>query len=365
MPDRPLLIFPSPTRAGRESLPSAPARMHFPTAVRQSQRLSPKFEVLQDALEAEAVSMRTTAAGVEPEQVIVLEIVGSVENFANAVRKIHGLEWMAEWDEDEILPDDDFFRLGKDDEEDHEKAIRGRLFLVMSNQRGMSELLSLWKRYQTDPNQKFDHGLNKFRDVFRQLRDLRRWGERDRIFETGMEEYWREALEHGYDPIRFEVEFWFRADEKRRGAVFERFKATVTQVGGTCLNQCAIPQIAYHAAVVQLPPGGVQAILDQTDTRVLRSNGVMFFRPQGQCIVEPSDEFDGLRDIEAHDNRIPLREPVAALLDGLPLENHALLSGRIVVDDPDGWASSYPAEDRQHGTSMASLIVHDDLVSPA
>jgi len=363
MPYRPLLILPSPTKAARESLSAAPTKMHTPASGRQSQRIGPKFELLQKAMETESIPLRTTAAGAEPEQVIVLEIVGSVENFANAVKKIDGLEWMAEWDEDEIPPDEDFFRLGEDDEEDHEKALRGRLFLVMSNQRGITELLSLWNRYQANPEQKFDHGFNKFRDVFRQLKDLRRWSEQDRILETGMLEYWKEALEHGYDPIRFEVEFWFRADEKRRAAVFERFSAAVGEVGGTCLNQCALPQVAYHAAVVQLPPAGVQAIIDLPDSKVLRSNDVMFFRPLGQCSVEPPSESDGGEEIMPTSDRPPLGEPVAALLDGLPLENHPLISGMLILDDPDGWASSYPAEDRQHGTGMASLILHGDLSS--
>ena len=305
--------------------------------------------------------MRTTAAGVEPELVIVLEIAGTVENFVNAVKRIDGLEWLAEWDEDEIPPDDDFFRLDDDDEEDHEKALRGRLFLIMSNQQGMRELLSLWNRYKANPDQKFEHGFNKFRDVFRQLKDLRRWGEKDRVLETGMMERWREAIQYGYDPIRFEAEFWFRAAEGQRAAVFERFRATVSDVGGVCLNQCAIPQIAYHAAVVQLPPSGVQAILDKTDTRVLRSNDVMFFRPLGQSDAQPPDEIEGLLAVEPLDDRKRLGEPIAALFDGLPLENHRLLGGRLVLDDPDGWASSYPAEDRQHGTGMASLIIHGDL----
>jgi hypothetical protein len=236
MPNRPLLIFPSPTKAKREGLPAARSKTHFPGPARQAQRISPKFDVLKHAIEAEAIAMRTTAAGVEPEQVIVLEIIGSVEEFANAVRKIDGLEWMAEWDEDEVAPDDDFFRLAEDDEEDHEKALRGRLFLVLSNQRGMDELISLWERYRADPEQKFEHGFNKFRDVFRQLKEQRRWDERDRILETGMMEYWRDALEHGRDPINFEVEFWYRADDAKRRRIFDAFAVVVGQVGGSCLK---------------------------------------------------------------------------------------------------------------------------------
>jgi Subtilase family len=361
MLDHPLLILPSPTKAERENLTSSLSKMHTPTPGRQLQRIGPKFELLQKSMEAESIYLRTTATGAEPEQVIVLEIVGSVENFANAVRKIDGLEWMAEWDEEEIPPDEDFFRLSKNDEEDHEKGLRGRLFLAMSNQRGMTELLSLWNRYQTNPDQPFEHGLNKFRDVFRQLKDLRRWSEQDRIVETGMLKYWKDALEHGYDPIRFEVEFWYRDDERRRAAAFEKFSAVVREAGGTCFSQCAIPQVAYHAAVVQLPPHGVQAIVELPESKVVRSNDVMFFRPLGQCTVEPPSELVDIEEIIPTNDRTPAFEPVAALLDGMPLENHPLISGMIVLDDPDGWASSYPAEDRQHGTGMASVILHGDL----
>lgn len=57
----------------------------------------------------------------------------------------------------------------------------------------------------------------------------------------------------------------------------------------------------------------------------------------------------------------PQREPVCALLDGLPMENHPHLAGRLVVDDPDGWAATYPVAERRHGTAMASLILHGDL----
>jgi hypothetical protein len=44
---------------------------------------------------------------------------------------------------------------------------------------------------------------------------------------------------------------------------------------------------------------------------------------------------------------------VCALMDGLPMENHPQLLGRLLVDDPDGWASTYPVIDRKHGTGIA------------
>ncbi|MGV0005762.1 MAG: hypothetical protein ACNYPG_03940 [Candidatus Porifericomitaceae bacterium WSBS_2022_MAG_OTU9] len=44
------------------------------------------------------------------------------------------------------------------------------------------------------------------------------------------------------------------------------------------------------------------------------------------------------------------------------MENHKLLEGRIVVDDPDNYAAQYTSvKDRQHGTAMLVLVVHGDL----
>ena len=54
-------------------------------------------------------------------------------------------------------------------------------------------------------------------------------------------------------------------------------------------------------------------------------------------------------------------DPIVALLDGVPLQNHKHLEKRIVVTDPNGFESNYPATARIHSTGMASLIIHGDL----
>lgn len=52
-----------------------------------------------------------------------------------------------------------------------------------------------------------------------------------------------------------------------------------------------------------------------------------------------------------------------ALFDGLPLQAHRRLRGRLVVDDPDDFEEDYPATRRRHGTAMASMILHGDLAA--
>jgi hypothetical protein len=61
------------------------------------------------------------------------------------------------------------------------------------------------------------------------------------------------------------------------------------------------------------------------------------------------------------DSVLPRGEPIVALFDGLPLTKHRLLDGRLIVDDPDEFESTYQAQERIHGTAMASLICHGDL----
>ena len=85
------------------------------------------------------------------------------------------------------------------------------------------------------------------------------------------------------------------------------------------------------------------------------------------CGHSRSAETQGKTDLEGEDDqgralraRTP-GSPIAALLDGLPIQNHVRLSNRIIVDDPDGIEATYPVARRRHGTEMASLIIHGDL----
>lgn len=51
MPDRPLILFPTPERADRESKTSVVIRTNFPSVNRQFSRLQPTFNVLRTAFE--------------------------------------------------------------------------------------------------------------------------------------------------------------------------------------------------------------------------------------------------------------------------------------------------------------------------
>ncbi|WP_150116043.1 S8 family peptidase [Desulfovibrio fairfieldensis] len=357
MANRPLLLFPTPESAPRATLPSGFPNVRKPSAARQWDRLSPQFQQLQKAFEDQRVRLQQNAAGIEPEQVLVIETIGSVQDFANAVKKIQGFEWMGEVEGAKTPPDDDFY-----DERHHDHELGVQLYMIMSNQRALEEMLALWKRYKSNPGHKLKRGLTKFRDVFLCLKDIRRWGLRERLLETGLLEIWKEDLAN--DPernVRFETELWFRENADHRAQRAAQIISLIEQMDGRILSQAAIPAICYHAILGELPAAGVKAIIDDPNTELTLCDDVMFFRPVGQMsigTVPSAEETEPAGDV---DTSMPIGDPVVALLDGMPLANHRLLANRMIIDDPDNFEEEYAASERIHGTSMASLIAHGDL----
>jgi len=334
-------------------------QLHFPTPTRQGQRLGGQFSDLQNAFAGQRAQLAATAEGAQPERVLVLEIAGTVDEFANAVRRVKGLEWLAEWDVDELAADDDFYR-----EADREHALSGRLFLLMSNQVAMEQLIRLWRQYQRDPEAKFAHGLGRFKQIFSQLRSIRPWGPNDRLVEAGALTSWRDQLALGPQTVRFEADLWFRSEATTRSEARERFERDVAQANGRVLSETVITEIAYHGVLAEVPSPSIEELTAGRGYAAWVScNDVMVFSAVGQSLIELPDR-EPLGRSPDRGGAAPAGAPTVALLDGLPLENHQLLAGRLTVDDPDAVAATYPARSRIHGTSMASLIIHGDLGRP-
>jgi hypothetical protein len=362
MPDRPLLLLPTPTEpARRGKKPGRGGLPHLPSRDRQADRLNPRFTVLQEAFEARRARLRTESSGVIPEEVIVLETVGHVDNFIVAVRNIKGLEWLGEIEKEAIPPDDDFFVADRDGVARAEKLLRGRLLLVLSNHQALQQMLSLWNSWKKDL--KLPRGLGKWSELFSQLHDVRPWGIRDRLHETGALDDWRERVEHNEELIPCEIELWFRVDERRRIEIRDRVAAIVQSLQGAVRNEALIEEIGYHALLAQLPRGSVSPLLEATgqESSLIQCEQIQFFRASGQMagIVLGDERSTDARTLRP--DAAPLGEPVVALFDGLPLQSHRRLSGRLAVDDPDGFEADYQAAERRHGTAMASLIIHGDI----
>jgi hypothetical protein len=358
MADLPFLLFPRPLRTTRGVPPGGGRTFTKPTPAEQQARLQARFNQIVRSFE----NLQATVAGVDPEQVIVLEtLTASVENVARAVVQIPGLEWLAERDLEEVAPEFGFGDPVTD------ATIPKRLYALMSNQNGMTQLLALWSAWTANPAERARRNFGPFKQLFTLLADIRMWSAQDRIESTGILERWQEAVAVRTTPVSFEIEFWFRGQEARRQRAYAEAESLVQRLGGQCLDQATIPKILYHAALVELPAtvvnqfiGGIQT---QNYAPLLRSEGVMFFRPRAQSTlglqaVEPVNVDFATR---LSDRPIDDGDPVIAVLDGVPVENHAALAGRLVVDDPDGHGPMYQAGQQQHGTAMASVILHGDL----
>jgi len=253
------LLLPTPSSADRDPGHGGGPRIHRPPIEHQSARISPKFTTLNQAFEARRLSLQQLAPGENPELVLVLETIGAVDDFAKAVAKVPALEWLVEWEEDDIPPDDDFYELDKHGNK-REKSLSGRLFLLGSNREALDQLLALWNRYQANPTAKFDRGLAPFRHVFSRLKDIRPWSVQDRVGKD-VREYWQERLDENAPLIRFEIEAWFSAAPGKNEIARAQITNRVNQLGGKVLSHVLLTEIAYHGFLVELPGAALAAIL--------------------------------------------------------------------------------------------------------
>lgn len=357
MAEYPLLIFPEPARADRARRFGGGGKVRPPDARQQAERLALQFQRLQQAMERQRLALQNNPLGLQPEQALVLETIGPIQNFINAVKKVEGLEWLGEFELDDIAPN-----FGFEDEKDPQKQLKGQLFLVMTDQRAIRELQNLFGSWQRDCDIPFPRGLTPWKHVFAHLYIIRPWDTQDRIRETGIFEDWQFRAQQGQEIVPFETELWFRENPNRRQQAESHLHNIIEALGGGVVQQCVIPEIAYHGILGRIPINQVSEIVTQREVRLLQCEDIMYLRPVGQCAIHvPEDlsESDTIGEVGQPD--LPQEEPVVALFDGLPLTGHRLLHGRLIVDDPDGFERTYQARERVHGTAMASLICHGDL----
>lgn len=356
-PDLPLLVFPRPAPIRKESGTSPPPSLHLAGTDRQRERLAPKFTALQQGFEARRLALKANAANADPDLVVVFETVGAVPDFLNAVSHIAGMEWLAAQGALELDPDDDFYDL-----EDREKKVRGKLFLVGSNRAALDDVVRMWQGFEADRTQPLPKNQGAWKEVFEHLKDVRFWGPSDRLARPLRDE-WRFRLDHGEALIRFEIEAWHFHDQARNLAAGQEVRRLVQDLGGRTLDEVTIDDIAYHGLLVELPADGLRRLVDDVPAPpLLLSDRVMFFRGQGQSLAvdQPAGEEQSPLGRELPAARV-VGAPLVALLDGLPMANHPLLAGRVIVEDHQGWEAAYPAASRIHGTAMASLIAWGEL----
>lgn len=364
MPERPLLVFPVARRiepeAGRQRNFTKP---HVPERARQAERLTPQLARFREEFQRYSASIRQSVDGLEPETVLVIEIVGSVKDFKQAVDATEGLEWLSEWDaEDEA--DDDFYEVN-DRGERRQVPVAGRLFISMVNEAGMRELLGLWNIWERGEN--LPRGLTKWRDVFSQTRVIRRWGIQETLDDTGIIERWRdlvEPLDNGAI-VPCQIELFYRQRPERRRSNEEVVRLLSAELDGEPLGDFIdMPSINFHAVKLGLPAGRVRDLIGaldagrvDVDAQLFNFQGVMYVRPTGQAIAAEREAApEAVAIAEAGD----LAPPVVGILDGAPHIQHAALRGRVVLDDVFDLERLYQPGERRHGSWMASLVIHGE-----
>lgn len=361
MPDRPLILFPSPERADREHKPSVFTKTVRPSFGKQFTRLQPSFTLLKTAFEQKALKIQQSPTGINPEFALVFEIIGTVDNFYTAVKNTDGFEWIFDSETEPFDPDDDFYQVDNTSNEKLNTPLNGKLYCIMSNQQAMLQLLSLWQRYQNGEADVFKRGFAGLRDVFTHIKDLRKWDARDRIAETHALDYWRESLEFdGNSSIPFEVELFYRSDAVKRSNASETICHEIQSLEGCVIQECVIGEIFYHGMLVELPRTSIEGLVNRyEEIELSQVDDVMFFRPVCQsAFVSTTDSEIYTSNEEAS---LPTGDAVVAVFDGMPMQNHRLLRGRVIIDDPDDYATGYESKYRVHGTSMVSLAIYGDI----
>lgn len=334
---RQLLAFGSPLTG---SIPPRQTRqpfrpVHTPKSGRQGTRLTPQFQALRDALGGERAQLAETTESPDPELVAVFDLAGSVDEFMRACAQIDGLEFLADLQEDNVAADDDFYF--EDADGMAEDTVPQSLYMVMSNAQAVTELVRLFELWQQEPSVTFARGLNPLKNVFRLLRAIRRWGPADRIRETGLLDQWREdvAAIGQSGAARVEIELWYRDDASQRAAAQTSVEQLIADAGGRAVRSATIPDVQFHGVLADIPHTQVEAVLARGPEQIelLTTESVMFVspaRPMAIPTFQPSDY--GLAGLSTD---AAVGPPRVALLDGVPLAQHAAVRDRLIIDDPD------------------------------
>jgi hypothetical protein len=364
MPERPIILFGQPTAAQRKKLDPKFPRIQLPSHQRQGARIAPKLTALKQA----ALSLQQSPVGIVPEMALVFELAKDEKDFYTAVRSCgDGIEIIFDSPE-EFETSDDFFPLKYDSRtktssrDDTKEHIGGKIYCVLTNAQALTQLLNLWERYKDDPNTPFSRGQAGFRKVFDCLRDIHRWGYKERIEETGILTAWNEDLQdQSLGNVRCEIELFFRKSADVRQQREDDLRSRITQLGGQVLGKSVIEEISYHAILAMLPRSIASSIIqNNSGISLLSAEQIMFFRPVGQSVYVP-DGNETTNGFTAPSTDGLNEDPIIALLDGFPQQNHPYLMNRLIIDDPENYEQQYTVVARKHGTSMASLISLGDV----
>lgn len=421
MAERPLLIFPEPHIASRDKEKGTPIPQsyHIPGFNRQKERLTPLFESMLESF------ITDIPEGIEPEYVLVLETVGKIEDFEQAVRAIKGLEWLAEIDSEELLPDEDYYqkpKVGKrffseeiesidakqskkiwealkekdfidKDEYITDKPLEGFFNFIPAEFSKLSQEIikilqnEILKSRGKHLSGRFFLSMSNRQAMDELLRLWNSWNDSGKRFERGYGK-WKEV----FSQLR-KIRQWDTQDRLKETGILEHWEEEIELKKGTSSTISFEVELWYRRdrkrrkearekleELIREEKGNVIASCEMDNIRfhaikaelppesierVLNNEYTKLFTSHDVMFFRPMGQcmIEEYPDGETGDflKGTTSGEPVVAILDGAPLANHILLENRLIIDDPDDFIEDYKASERKHGTAMASLVCHGEL----
>ena len=102
-------------------------------------------------------------------------------------------------------------------------------------------------------------GFAPWFELFDRLHKLRAWGPLDRVPDDTIA-WLADQLEAQTDPVRAEIELWSYQSAERRRRSAARFAQAIGIAGGEIVRRASIPEVAYEAALVDLPAAEVHRL---------------------------------------------------------------------------------------------------------
>lgn len=280
----------------------------------------------------------------------------------NVAAQALGLEWLTTQepeDQDDESEDAELLD-GAQAQRDPAKEPVQVVYLTMPSEEAVRDLIGQWNKYKAGILPAPE--LKALWKIFGYLKTLRTWSFEDRL-DPSMTKYVAALLQvDPQRPILVEIDFWYRSEIDRRDQSFETLDALLSEVGGELLDKVDIEEIRYQGALVRVPAEVAQQLLNGASD-ITNLHEVMTIRPQS-AYESPAQ---GL-SVFQHAPSPPIRTPdpaIAVVIDGYPVEQHDALAGRVRVVEVDVTGGQVPVVARQHGTAMASLVLHGDLDDPA
>jgi hypothetical protein len=237
----------------------------------------------------------------------VFEVTGSVQNFANAVARIAGLEFAGE---EELVPDE------FDESPEY--------YLLVPQLDALGSIVSLWNRW-VDTGA-VPRNYTPWRDLFAQLRSVRPWGPADRVSAPNRE-YFRRAVDGAPDnqPVRIEIELVFRANEGSARAAEAEVTDRIVRSGGAIVDRSRRTEFGYHAVLADVSANEIRRIAELDPSSLAGADPVASIVPQS---LGTPIEVDDRTPVDVSRPSTPGDDPIAAIFDAVPVQARRPTTGK-------------------------------------